>query len=619
MITISHDRHFLNEICTHIADIDYETIIIYPGGYDDMIIAKGQVRGKVEQENAERQKKVAQLQDFVARFAAGTRATQVQSRKKQIERLQLTDLKRSNIERPFIQFLVKKPSGKQTVTIENLTKRWPGITVCDNFSTIVTKGEKIAIIGKSGMGKTTLCKMLADGLKPDAGTITWGHQVSIGYLAQDHREGIPNGTTVSAWLHSFDTLATQQDIRGLLGKMLFKGEEGMKPTDALSGGEAVRMIFSKLMLAKDNVLVLDEPTNHLDLESIIALGDALTKYEGTAFVVTHDRDLVASFANRIFAFTSKGLIDWRGTYDDFLEKYGEDAKSEPRAGPLAAAGRAKAPNMAGLGLHALLIAIARRRVRDQRLDQVAGHLRDLCHRALELRLIRLRRLQYPAHLAHVLQRRRADLLFRRGRRKVEQWANVPAHDPIVNTEARRLKRVRRFDLHIALRGAGRRRLDGPSSATVLLPRRSRHWPSAPAQISRRLRRDGFAPNSSFFRGGWRMIRGGEFRESSLGRRSGAGCILASRAGDLLRLPRTLGPWLENLVQAAPSGKTTRALASGPAGRGINEAAGTRGDAGRARIGAAEAGAARRARRGLVDGTAARAAWFESAADARLGA
>ena len=316
----------MNEICTHIADIDYETIITYPGGYDDMIIAKGQVRGKVEQENSERQKKVAQLQDFVARFAAGTRATQVQSRKKQIERLQLTDLKRSNIERPFIQFLVKKPSGKQTVTIENLTKKWPDVTVCDNFSTIVTKGEKIAIIGKSGMGKTTLCKMLADNLKPDAGTITWGHQVSIGYLAQDHREGIPNGTTVSAWLHSFDTLATQQDIRGLLGKMLFKGEEGMKPTDALSGGEAVRMIFSKLMLAKDNVLVLDEPTNHLDLESIIALGDALQKYEGTAFVVTHDRDLVASFANRIFAFTPKGLIDFRGTYDDFLERFGDDAK-----------------------------------------------------------------------------------------------------------------------------------------------------------------------------------------------------------------------------------------------------------------------------------------------------
>jgi len=326
LVTISHDRHFLNEICTHIADIDYETIITYPGGYDDMIIAKGQVRGKVEQENAERQKKVAQLQDFVARFSAGTRGSQVQSRKKQIERLQLTDLKRSNIERPFIQFPVKKPSGKQTLTMEHITKRWPDVTVCDNFTALVTKGEKVAIIGKSGVGKTTLAKMLVGDLKPDEGTLAWGHQVTIGYLAQDHREGIPNGTTVSAWLHSFDHTASQQDIRGLLGKMLFKGEEGMKPTDALSGGEAVRMIFSKLMLAKDNVLVLDEPTNHLDLESIIALGDALMKYEGTAFVVTHDRDLVSSFANRIFAFTPNGLIDWRGTYDDFLVKHGDDAK-----------------------------------------------------------------------------------------------------------------------------------------------------------------------------------------------------------------------------------------------------------------------------------------------------
>ena len=330
LITISHDRHFLNEICTHIADIDYETIITYPGGYDDMIIAKGQVRGKVEQENSERQKKVAQLQDFVARFAAGTRATQVQSRKKQIERLQLTDLKRSNIERPFIQFLVKKPSGKQTVTIENLTKRWPDVTVCDNFSTIVTKGEKIAIIGKSGMGKTTLCKMLADNLKPDEGTITWGHQVSIGYLAQDHRADIPDGTTVANYLHGFAPSADLQTVRGLLGRMLFKGEEGNKPTAALSGGEAVRLIFSKLMLMEDNVLILDEPTNHLDLESIVALGDALERYEGTAFVVTHDRDLVNSFATRIFAFTEAGLVDWRGTYEDFQERYDNARKSGDR-------------------------------------------------------------------------------------------------------------------------------------------------------------------------------------------------------------------------------------------------------------------------------------------------
>jgi ATPase subunit of ABC transporter with duplicated ATPase domains len=287
-----------------------------------MVAAKGQIRGKIEQENADRQKKIEQLQDFVARFGAGTRATQVQSRKKQIQRLTLTDLKRSNIERPFIQFQIKKPSSKQTLVIEGLTKRWPAVTVCDRFRAVVTKGEKIAIIGRSGVGKTTLCKMLVEELKPDAGYVEWGTQTSIGYFPQDHREGIQGGTTVSEWLHSFDPNANLQEIRGLLGRMLFKGEEGMKPTEALSGGEAVRLIFSKLMLTKDNVLVLDEPTNHLDLESIIALGDGLTKYEGTAFIVSHDRDLISAFATRIFAFTSDGLVDWQGNYDDYLERHG---------------------------------------------------------------------------------------------------------------------------------------------------------------------------------------------------------------------------------------------------------------------------------------------------------
>jgi ATPase subunit of ABC transporter with duplicated ATPase domains len=322
LITISHDRRFLNEVCTHIADIDYETIITYTGGYDDMVEAKGQTRGKIEQENLERGKKIAQLQDFVARFGSGTRASQVQSRKKQITRLTLTDLKRSNIERPFIQFQVKKPSSKQVLTLDGLSKVWPDTTVCDRFRAVVTKGEKVAIIGKSGVGKTTLCKMLMEELKPDAGSIEWGTQTTLGYLAQDHRDGIPLGTTVTDFLHSFDPTANLQFVRGLLGRMLFKGDEGLKPTDALSGGEAVRLIFAKLMLTQDNVLILDEPTNHLDLESIVALGDALEKYQGTAFVVTHDRDLVTSFATRIFAFSDSGLVDWQGSYEDYIERYG---------------------------------------------------------------------------------------------------------------------------------------------------------------------------------------------------------------------------------------------------------------------------------------------------------
>jgi ATPase subunit of ABC transporter with duplicated ATPase domains len=329
LITISHDRHFLNAICTHIADIDYNTIITYTGGYDEMVMAKSQVRGRIESENADRQKKIAQLQDFVSRFGAGTRASQVQSRKKQIEKLQVSDLKKSNIERPFIQILVKKPSGKQTLTVEGLSKRWPepppGMEICRDFTALVTKGEKVAIVGSNGVGKTTLCRMLVGDLQPDAGKIEWGHEVSIGYIAQDHGESIPKDTTVDQWLHKFDNRAYIQDIRGLLGKMLFKGEEGQKPTRALSGGEAVRLLFAKLMLTKDNVLVLDEPTNHLDLESIVALGEALSKYEGTAFVVTHDRDLIDSFANRLFAFGPGGLIDFRGTYDEYLAQTGASA------------------------------------------------------------------------------------------------------------------------------------------------------------------------------------------------------------------------------------------------------------------------------------------------------
>jgi ATPase subunit of ABC transporter with duplicated ATPase domains len=318
LITISHDRHFLNAICTHIADIDYNTIITYTGAYDDMVEAKSQVRSRVESEAADKKAKIAQLQDFVARFGAGTRASQVQSRKKQIEKLQVSDLKKSNIERPFIQFLVEKASGKQTVTIDGLSKHWPELQVCKDFGTLITKGEKVAIIGANGVGKTTLCRMMVGELKPDAGKVEWGHQVSVGYLPQDHGGSIAKDTTIDRWLHSFDEDAYLQDIRALLGKMLFKGEEGLKSTAVLSGGEGVRMLLARLMLLKDNVLVLDEPTNHLDLESIVALGDALAKYEGTAFVVTHDRDLISSFATRLFAFDGGKLIDFRGTYDEYL-------------------------------------------------------------------------------------------------------------------------------------------------------------------------------------------------------------------------------------------------------------------------------------------------------------
>ncbi|MBL9037495.1 MAG: ATP-binding cassette domain-containing protein [Archangium sp.] len=326
LITISHDRHFLNAICTHTADIDYETIITYPGGYDDMVRNKAAVRGRIESENQEKQKKISQLQEFVARFSAGTRASQVQSRKNQLDKLKTEDLKRSNIARPFIKFEQKGPSGKQTLTVEGIAKSYDGKVVIPPFSALLTKGEKICVIGKNGVGKSTLIKMLAGAEKPDAGTIEWGHNAQVGYLPQDHHGLIKKGTTVYGWLRDQDSKLGNEEISGLLGRMLFSGEERMKPTDTLSGGETVRSLLSQLMMRKDNVLILDEPTNHLDLESIAALAEGIQRYEGTAIVVTHDQELISEVATRIWApRIGKPVIDFVGGFDDFLAKHADVA------------------------------------------------------------------------------------------------------------------------------------------------------------------------------------------------------------------------------------------------------------------------------------------------------
>src|SRR5918995_4281039 len=307
LIVISHDRHFLNAVCTHIADIDYQTIITYTGGYDDMVVAKTQIRSTVESQNAQREKKIAQLNDFIARFSAGTRSSQVQSRRKEVERLQTTELARSNIQRPYIKFTMNRPSGRLAFECAGVTKTHGGLRIVSDFNSVVTRGERIVLMGRNGLGKTTLLKaLLADSpnLPPapsdvDAGTVRWGHEVSIGYFAQDHTGAIRKGMTAVEWLHQFDPDAHRQDIHGLLGQMLFSGEEGLKPTEALSGGETARLLFCRIMLQKPNVLVLDEPTNHLDLESINALNVALQKYEGTVLMVTHDQDLLEEVGTRV--------------------------------------------------------------------------------------------------------------------------------------------------------------------------------------------------------------------------------------------------------------------------------------------------------------------------------
>jgi ATPase subunit of ABC transporter with duplicated ATPase domains len=340
LIVISHDRHFLNEICTHTADIDYQTVITYTGGYDEMVLAKTQVRARIEASNAQREKKIAQLNEFIARFAAGTRSSQVQSRKKEVERLQTAELAKSNIQRPFIRFDVVRPSGRHPLEIEKLTKSYNGtdgsLRIFGGFDAAVSRGEKIALIGRNGAGKTTLLKSLirnapgfvdaSDQAFPiDSGKVTWGHEVSVGYFAQDHRESIPNGMTVIEWLHSFDPTAGQQELRGLLGQMLFSGDDALKRTEVLSGGEAARIIFCRLMLQKPSFLVMDEPTNHLDLESINALNVALQKYPGTLLLVTHDHDVIDEVATRIWSLDHGRIQDFKGTYEQFL------GQSEPLA------------------------------------------------------------------------------------------------------------------------------------------------------------------------------------------------------------------------------------------------------------------------------------------------
>jgi ATPase subunit of ABC transporter with duplicated ATPase domains len=329
LIVISHDRHFLNTVCTHTADIDYETIIQYVGGYDEMVMAKTSVRSRIESENAQREKKIAQLQDFIARFSAGTRSAQATSRKKEVERLQTTELARSNIQRPYIRFDMKKPSGRHPLEFKSVRKSYGDLKVINGFSANLDRGEKIALMGRNGMGKTTLLRSLvrnAPGFIDeserhfgvDGGTVRWGHEVAVGYFAQDHTDSMERSNTPAIeWLWQFDPSASQEELRGLLGRMLFSGEDATKPTRALSGGETARLLFCRLMLQKPNVLMLDEPTNHLDLESINALNIALQKYEGTVLLVTHDHDVIDEVATRIWHFHDGKIEDFKGPYEEW--------------------------------------------------------------------------------------------------------------------------------------------------------------------------------------------------------------------------------------------------------------------------------------------------------------
>jgi ATPase subunit of ABC transporter with duplicated ATPase domains len=321
IIIISHDRHFLNAVCTHMADLDYGELRVYPGTYDDYMIASTQAREKLLGENAKKKAQIAELQTFVSRFSANaSKAKQATSRAKQIDKIQLDDVKPSSRVSPYIKFVQNKKLHRQAVVVEQISKAFDK-TLFKNLSLQVEAGERIAIIGPNGAGKTTLLRCLYGDLAPDSGTVKWAEQAEIGYFAQDHAEDFASEDNLFDWMKQW-TKGDEQLVRGALGRMLFSNDDVKKSVKVISGGEQGRMLFGKLSLINPNVLLMDEPTNHLDMESIEALNLALENYPGTLIFVSHDREFVSSLATRIIDMQPSGLVDFSGSYEEYLRSQG---------------------------------------------------------------------------------------------------------------------------------------------------------------------------------------------------------------------------------------------------------------------------------------------------------
>lgn len=321
VIVVSHDRHFLNQVCTHIVDIDFGKITLYVGNYDFWYESSQLALKMAREQNKKIEEKRKELEEFIRRFSANaSKSKQATSRKKLLEKLTLEDIKPSSRKYPYINFKPEREAGKNVLTIENLSKAIDGEPVLQNFNLVVNKGDKIAFVGPNGLAKTTLFKILVGELNPDQGSFEWGKTITHAYFPKDNNEYFEGvDLNLVDWLRQYSKDQEETFVRGFLGRMLFSGEESLKKASVLSGGERVRCMIARMMLQGANVLILDEPTNHLDLESITSLNNALIETEATVLFVSHDHQFVQTIANRIIEITPKGIIDKMCTYDEYLD------------------------------------------------------------------------------------------------------------------------------------------------------------------------------------------------------------------------------------------------------------------------------------------------------------
>jgi ATPase subunit of ABC transporter with duplicated ATPase domains len=320
MVIISHDRHFLNSVCTHMADLDYGELREFPGNYDEYMTAATQVRERMHAENAKKRVKMSELQAFVSRFSANaSKARQATSRARQLEKIQLEEIKPSSRVSPFIRFEQDKQLRRFAVEATGLSKGFDNGPLFENLDLTIEAGSRVAIIGPNGSGKTTLARCLLQELEVDSGTVAWAENAKIGYFAQDHAAEFDKDMTLFEWITQWQPAGSdEQLLRATLGRMLFSKDDSEKSVRVVSGGEEGRLLFGKLILQKPNVMVMDEPTNHLDMESIEALNLALANYPGTLIFISHDREFVSSLATRIIELAPDGCIDFNGSYDEYL-------------------------------------------------------------------------------------------------------------------------------------------------------------------------------------------------------------------------------------------------------------------------------------------------------------